>query len=634
MPPKNVIILEGISYPREVPMPDGLPEGWIAVESAYSEKSCHYGKTYVRFRSMDGKHRHILGPKQVVELHCKDHGMDFTTVYAEYEKVKKEKIDKRKAEAETRGKMAEERREAMIALFQKNFGEIDGPTVFAFPGWKCRWDFLPESKQCPKTFIAPDGVEFKLVKDVMAKYGAVIEKEGNVPADIAKMVRAGKTNTKAHDLFINGTRKAQECEGSVTLDPSSSDLICSSESKAERAERMQTTGKKRKDTSLRLNFADADDYQAWRPKINLCRSDTSSEIANLKSSLLQRLFKDCEDLMLQVVSDQAHRYGDAISGYYFLRSKDSDTKRPVYQQFRMTSRPPSQMIPMDAFIYWSDRNKRWEIGTMDDKKEAVAFSSSISSVPTGLEWKLLRETFGKEARNPQSSDTTSLPQEEVKSEKIEPSAAKKAKLVADPKDKESTAEEEKAPTANAGATPSKAVPTIPFAAVKKSEGQEEKASASAKATEAASAGYHTEKIWTHAEVDPRKGADIGVLPHWPAGAEIWPGVWYNWLPADWSQILWATASGNKVAKFVSPSGQLVHNKEQAEKIHGRPLHNRPNWPEWLPENWHMTTMGGKPVYVNPDRTRFFRLQKDVERVVTGDPTYKPRPASLLKLPPS
>ena len=46
-----------------------------SVEQAYSETSKYWGSTYVRYSSLDGKHKHIASPKGVFAVHCEEQSM-------------------------------------------------------------------------------------------------------------------------------------------------------------------------------------------------------------------------------------------------------------------------------------------------------------------------------------------------------------------------------------------------------------------------------------------------------------------------------------------------------------------------------------------------------------------------------
>ncbi|CAE8628609.1 unnamed protein product [Polarella glacialis] len=222
MPPPRIVVINGIQYPRDVPVPEGCPEGWRGVEQAYGPTSKSAGHMYIRYYSLDGKHKMLMGPKQIIKAHCTDKNIPWEPEYAKYEIALQERREReaasRRVEGEARGFAEGAKREEMIALSRERYGELKGEIVFGFPGWKCRWDLLPESQQTPKTFTAPDGLEWKLLRDVECMFGTRISKGGQEVEDIDKMVEAGKKNTAAHELFHTGSGQARDCAGVVELD--------------------------------------------------------------------------------------------------------------------------------------------------------------------------------------------------------------------------------------------------------------------------------------------------------------------------------------------------------------------------------------------------------------------------------
>ncbi len=64
------------------------------------ETSKYWGSTYVRYSSLDGKHKHIASPKGVFAVHCEEHSLDYETEYAKYDKAMKEKADAKKRDTE------------------------------------------------------------------------------------------------------------------------------------------------------------------------------------------------------------------------------------------------------------------------------------------------------------------------------------------------------------------------------------------------------------------------------------------------------------------------------------------------------------------------------------------------------
>jgi hypothetical protein len=217
VPQAKVQTTDGIVYPRDVECPEGFPPGWKGVQQSYSEASKNHGKTYVRYYSLDGRHKYLSNPRDVISRHCQDLGLDYDTEYAKYEKAVKDKANAKQREAEARGRGKGESREEMITVSRNNFGELTGEIVFAFPGWRCRWDFLRVSGQAPKTFMNPEGREFKLLKDVECMFGTLITRAGSVPSEMAAMLEAGKNNSFAHELFRTGSAKAKEIQGLVLI---------------------------------------------------------------------------------------------------------------------------------------------------------------------------------------------------------------------------------------------------------------------------------------------------------------------------------------------------------------------------------------------------------------------------------
>merc|ERR1712080_799577 len=99
------------------------------------------------------------------------------------------------------------------------FGELTGPLCLAFPGWKCRWDFLPNSGQTPKTFIDADGREWKLLKDIECLFGVRLTAGGAEAEKIKQMVDAAFLGLeRAQALFSQGTVMCKETGTSATID--------------------------------------------------------------------------------------------------------------------------------------------------------------------------------------------------------------------------------------------------------------------------------------------------------------------------------------------------------------------------------------------------------------------------------
>jgi len=659
MPAPKVQIIDGIQYPRDVPPPPGLPEGWTAVEQAYSPASRYHGQIYTRFRSLDGKHRNIAGPKQVCQLYADENGIDdWETVYSLYQQAQEEKKQKQAQERELKGKADGQRREDMVALFRSHFEELKGEHVFGFPGWKCRWEFLPESGQCPKTFTDPEGIEFKLLKDLECKFGMIIEREGQVPDDLAQMVQAGIDNFEAHSLFHTGSARAKECQGSVELDASTPGGEVKSETKEERAQRMlqNRKAKKRQKTQQTYYSASQEDYLTWGVTIAPVGTETadipSDPAITIRRLLLARGFKDKDSMLLHVAaSSQANRYADALTGFY-ARQGTAENKMPHYQRVKLSSIRPGTLVPVECHLYWSDANSRWEMGTMRNQKDCCAFSTEDKPHPAGTQsWRLLRGDFGIATTSPavvnmETMDANAPSEPTSKKQKTtsdaSPGILAAATAVAQGnsavKDatanrtafpgkgsKKSVSATEARDSVNAASVSIKAEKTAEEPTKKVEKPAEEP---TVKVNEnwqrwAAKAQwdgvYHTEKLWKWEE---------RLLPkerpaHWPSDVEVAPEPWVSWLPEGWGQCKKVTSGGRLEMKYVTPEGKIIHNKEDVKKMVGSELPDRPrvaaaktvSWPDWLPKDWRITMKDQngtqKKIYVTPCETRFYWGQKDV-----------------------
>mmetsp|Transcript_108505 Transcript_108505/g.203707 ORF Transcript_108505/g.203707 Transcript_108505/m.203707 type:complete len:421 (+) Transcript_108505:42-1304(+) len=393
MPPVRVQTINGITYPREVPVPDGLPEGWKAVEQAYGPNSKAAGMTYVRYTSLDGKHKNLLGPKQVVQAHCEQLGIPWEPEYAKYQDAfnarKEREAHERAKERAARGQLDGEKREEAIALSRERFGELTGPIVLGFPGWKCRWDFLPDSEQTPKTFLAPDGREWKLLKDLECMLGSKLE--GGSTAEIEEitaMVEAGKKNTDAHDLFSMGSTRARETRGSCLIDPEVGGEA-KAETAEERKERVKATKKRRK-----IVPGGKDNLHSFTPVVHppqegwaalATMEDRKQGFTEFQDRLLKRKFPDTTEILAVYDVKEASRFAARISGMYYQMTTAVSGRR-CYQKLMSSSKYPAGFGCDGVYILWNATESRWQFSTRpleeaaciahctDDQEEVTAVS--------------------------------------------------------------------------------------------------------------------------------------------------------------------------------------------------------------------------------------------------------------------
>ncbi|CAE8646331.1 unnamed protein product [Polarella glacialis] len=373
MPPPRIQVINGIQYPRDVPVPEGCPEGWKGVEQAYGPASKTAGKTYIRYHSLDGKHKSLMGPKQIVQAHCTDKNIPWEPEYAKYEKAMEDRRDAeaeiRNAEREARGFAEGAKREEMIALSRARYGDLTGEIVFGFPGWKCRWDLLPESQQTPKTFTAPDGLQWKLLKDVECMFGTRISKGGQEVEDIDKMVEAGKKNTAAHELFHTGSGKARDYGGVVELEAGKAEEITWTREEEEQKREIEKAKKSEK--SGEKDFLPSSFSPVTYPvqtgwAILASSEDRQRGFVEFKSILLKRKFP--EDTEFVAVHDvaEACRFASRIGGIYHQMGKISG--RRCYQKLVYAPEAAAGIGCDGLYLMWNASLSQWQISLRPSEK--------------------------------------------------------------------------------------------------------------------------------------------------------------------------------------------------------------------------------------------------------------------------
>ena len=82
------------------------------------------GKTYMRFKSNDGRHRHICSVLKAIEKDAVDRGLNAESVVAAYKKLQDDEKKAEKAERERSGKMLGEHPKIASHVFSRCFGSI------------------------------------------------------------------------------------------------------------------------------------------------------------------------------------------------------------------------------------------------------------------------------------------------------------------------------------------------------------------------------------------------------------------------------------------------------------------------------------------------------------------------------
>mmetsp|Transcript_61140 Transcript_61140/g.162437 ORF Transcript_61140/g.162437 Transcript_61140/m.162437 type:complete len:320 (-) Transcript_61140:107-1066(-) len=172
------------SYPRQIPNPDLLPEGWKTIEYMYKTGN-YVGKTYTRFQSIDGRFKHILSVKAAVKTVAEANGEDVEKVLEEFDRKKKDMqmLEKMGNEAKRKeaGIVKGQDREDAIEEFRSRFGDLTGGMVASFPGWTSHAKLLENCGQVSMTYFDETGKSWKLIKDIQAYFGLRLKKGEDMP---------------------------------------------------------------------------------------------------------------------------------------------------------------------------------------------------------------------------------------------------------------------------------------------------------------------------------------------------------------------------------------------------------------------------------------------------------------------
>jgi len=368
MAPVGVQVLNGITYPREVPAPEGVPPGWIGVEQAFGPNSKMAGKTYIRYSTSDGRHKHVSSAKHIFQKHCGDLSIPWEPEFAAYEAaVEAKKV----AQKEALGLCDPSEREAMVAVSRARFGELTGPIVLGFPGWRCRWDYLPDSGQVAKTFLAADGREWKILKDLESFLGVRITGGGQRAEDLIALVEAGLVNYEAHAMFAGCSGKAFESQGSYLMDPANPSGA-KSETPEERLKRKSDTKADKvakREKKLSSASGGKNSLRYFRLEVSPIQVDwagltTAAEIpkafVEFKPLLLRRGFEDNLELIAVHGCADGCKFFSRINGIYY-RMPTAISERSCYQKLLSNPASTSGVCCDGIYIWWAASERRWQI---------------------------------------------------------------------------------------------------------------------------------------------------------------------------------------------------------------------------------------------------------------------------------
>lgn len=185
-----------------------MPGRWKCIERMYGPHSKHAGKTYLRFHSLNGKHRNVTTPRKAIQLGCEEEGIDSQPVIEKFEKLQKEQRERAQKEKLARpGEVQGEEKGAASARFRKKYGRLKAPVVFYFKGWTTRFRSHQKVDQCMVEHIDPAGKSWTLLKDL--ECSLQMRMEDGQSEELDKLIREAKAEVDLA-VFAEGYAKVRE----------------------------------------------------------------------------------------------------------------------------------------------------------------------------------------------------------------------------------------------------------------------------------------------------------------------------------------------------------------------------------------------------------------------------------------
>jgi len=386
-----------VTYPREVPVEPGMPEGWKGIEKQYGPTSKYAGKVYCRYFSLDDRHRSVNSPTAVIKIHCEETGEDPAPRIAEYHRLLKEReakrAEERRLDREARGKVEGEKREEAIARFRDRFGQLSGPVVFQFPNWVTRWHYQPNCDQVMVEYIDTDGISWRLLKDLECAFQIKCENgQGDYLADlISKAKMAAEENPSQ---FSEGAKKARETGGVYEATPGATNnkVISQEERKRMQAERDRAWKAQQQEGTLvtkRQRLAqqigmktEGFPQDGWAALGS--RADIDAAFVHFHRSLLERGFDSRAVELVAIDGVSTERvYWQRIRGVYYRLPEVLDGQH-WYQKLLHSPKAVHQVGCDGIYIAWSKLHRRWEVTTKvsvdkyaDKYRPVVAHSANL-----------------------------------------------------------------------------------------------------------------------------------------------------------------------------------------------------------------------------------------------------------------
>lgn len=374
---------EGVKYPREVPPEPGMPPGWKGIEKKYSSGK-YEGKIYTRYEKLDGSRKHVNSPTGVIRIHCEELGIDPGPMLAEYQRLQKLNHDLAvKERRAAKPWSSKEEREILSAKFKETFGSLNGPTVYAFPGWTSRWCYQANCDQVMVMYLDTEGCEHTLLTELTATLQWRIENGRR--DEITKMVEIGKANADKH-VFAKGSQMARSSGGVYEITPdkgTEGSVVSRDEHDNKRkieidAKREQGSGKGLKRRRFGLFYLDpvGPPQTGWAAVENI--KHAKSACSKFQTLLKARSFPSSTGMIAVHGVGKEQRLCIRMQGVYFqLPSPIGD--RPCYQ--KLVHRPNvASCVGCDGiYILWCSTESRWEMRTKPDEKKGYNIAYCMDS---------------------------------------------------------------------------------------------------------------------------------------------------------------------------------------------------------------------------------------------------------------
>lgn len=379
----------GVTYPREVPPPDGLPPGWKAMEFAY-KSGPSLGKTYVRFNSAIKKDM-TSTVKKALERDALNKGLSQTeadVIVEEYMQEQFRKKERLKAEKESQGYLKGPAREEAISAFRSVYGELNGGLVGKLPGWRAESMYRETCGQTAVTYYNPEGRSFNTVKDVECYFGVRVQRGEGVPE-----IAAAHANVKTDDRG----RIVNEARQEVAVTRTVEDVKEIQEKKKAKinecialgAEQAQRTSNK---------YVPSERYAEWpalavldvplaangaNEKMEGLEVDLKREAEGISRMLQAAGFKASTELLAVQGSPTNLPHVESLRGIFHARPGTFNGKAYFQQTMKHKC---GDLACRGLYIYWSNLHNRWKIGPLDeeDRKAPYAYLPGNRDRPSGV----------------------------------------------------------------------------------------------------------------------------------------------------------------------------------------------------------------------------------------------------------